>query len=504
MLIQHNKRPFADDDTLQLPYKQSRQSSYDSPFCVEFINGYGPEKSLNSDADHGSQLSAFQTIPLTSRSSGRPTTSVLSVPASKTMEDIRVDAGNLAEAAHGIPSSLSWARCNRYEADICFDPPILRCVPVGPDHQADIPVWVPSSSKNSSGPACAESTINQNNGDTTDKWVGTCIIPMPDFDLLKTLEDVGAGRRLSDCTCGDEGSVICVRQHVMEAREKLKMVLGKDNFDALGFSYMGENVASKWNEEEEVLFHEIVFANPPSLGKNFWNYLPRAFPHRSNKEFVSYYFNVFMLRKRARQNMSDTLPADSDNDEWQECDDCIFAMSDEDEENSVLDSLTNIDNLATDCLGHDEVDVHEEDGTDTSDNEEGDEDDCVADIPNGWASDKSGNTSIAHSMDENLLNSTKDQGVLDDSCMSYESQRNWSDSSSDLTGAGATQDHHHLLDMNRNDNLNEFMDHGYLMGHSWDMNYFCVREQQVDFSPTDVIEEVFQNETVNNNNGSSN
>lgn len=41
------------------------------------------------------------------------------------MEDIRVDAGNLAEAAHGIPSSLSWARCNRYEADICFDPPIL-------------------------------------------------------------------------------------------------------------------------------------------------------------------------------------------------------------------------------------------------------------------------------------------------------------------------------------------------------------------------------------------
>lgn len=75
MLIQHNKRPFADDDTLQLPYKQSRQSSYDSPFCVEFINGYGPEKSLNSDADHGSQLSAFQTIPLTSRSSGRPTTS---------------------------------------------------------------------------------------------------------------------------------------------------------------------------------------------------------------------------------------------------------------------------------------------------------------------------------------------------------------------------------------------------------------------------------------------
>ncbi|KAJ0963480.1 hypothetical protein J5N97_028602 [Dioscorea zingiberensis] len=514
MMFQHNKRPFTDDDTLQLPCKQPRQLSYDGPLCVESIIGCSHDKSQNSDVDHDKPLSACP-IPSASRTFRRPTTSVLSVPASKNVDDMRVNVVNSAEAAHDITSYISWARCNRYEDDIYLDTSMQRLVPIGSDHQADIPEWIPSSSKNFSGKldatsaACPVSTINQSDGDNGDKWIGTCIIPMLNLDLLKALEDVGAGRQPSDCCCLDEGSVRCVRQHVMGAREKLKMMLGKDNFDALGLSDMGEDVAHKWSEEEEMLFHEIVFSNPASLGKNFWNYLPRAFPHRSSKELVSYYFNVFMLRKRARQNMSVPLIADSDNDEWQECDDCIFAMSDDDEEDSVLESPTNADNLATNCFGRDEVDIHEEDDTDTSDN--GDEDGGVTDIPNGWASDKSGNTSNAHSVDENLLNCMKDQGILDDSCMSYESQRNWSDSGSDHAGAGATQDH--LLEMNpsdlesRNNNLSEFMDHHYLMGQTWDMNYFCIREQHVDFAPTDVVQEVFQkgiwdNENVNNKDSS--
>ncbi|CAI9281484.1 unnamed protein product [Lactuca saligna] len=93
---------------------------------------------------------------------------------------------------------------------------------------------------------------------------------------------------------------------------------------------MGESVANKWSEEDEHLFHEVVYSNPVSFGKNFWNHLSEVFPSRSNHEIVGYYFNVFMLRIRAEQNRFDPMNADSDDDEWQ--------GSDESEETEKYDS----------------------------------------------------------------------------------------------------------------------------------------------------------------------
>ncbi|KAA8541009.1 hypothetical protein F0562_024853 [Nyssa sinensis] len=125
---------------------------------------------------------------------------------------------------------------------------------------------------------------------------------------------------------------------------------------------MGEVVVENWSAEEEHLFHEVVFSNPASLKKNFWDHLSMAFPFRTIKEIVSYYFNVFMLRKRAEQNRCDPMNIDSDNDEWQWSDDSgddeIGTM--EEDEDSVIDS-----SIYHDDPGYDEVVAHA-----TSDNYE--------------------------------------------------------------------------------------------------------------------------------------
>ncbi|EPS62161.1 hypothetical protein M569_12631, partial [Genlisea aurea] len=125
-------------------------------------------------------------------------------------------------------------------------------------------------------------------------------------------------RRTDCCSCPNRGSMRCVQQHVKEARERLLNSVGDEKFLQLGFLDMGEEVASNWTPDEERLFHEIVFSNPKSRGRNFWSCLRDAFPHSTMKELVSYYFNVFMLRRRAVQNRSFVLEIDSDDDdvEW--------------------------------------------------------------------------------------------------------------------------------------------------------------------------------------------
>lgn len=78
---------------------------------------------------------------------------------------------------------------------------------------------------------------------------------------------------------------------------------------------MGESVSEKWTKEEEQTFQDLVNMNPISSNKKFWNYLSVAFPSRRKKELVSYYFNVFVLRRRAFQNRLDPDNIDSDDDE---------------------------------------------------------------------------------------------------------------------------------------------------------------------------------------------
>lgn len=181
-------------------------------------------------------------------------------------------------------------------------------VPIGPDHQADVPVWDPTLSKKFSIGFTDDSTDY-----TRVSIVGSCVIPMPESEIPDVVGKT-IGSKL-DCNCLDAGSVRCVQQHVKEAREELKETIGLEKFVDLGFLEMGEEVANRWTEEEEQMFHKVVYSNPVSRGRNFWTYLALVFPSRSKAEIISYYFNVFMLRRRAAQNRSSWLDIDSDDDE---------------------------------------------------------------------------------------------------------------------------------------------------------------------------------------------
>ncbi|KAI3970835.1 hypothetical protein MKX01_024482 [Papaver californicum] len=200
-----------------------------------------------------------------------------------------------------------------------------KLVPIGSDHQAVIPEYEASN--------LVIDSVN------LEKLIRTCLHPMPDSEVVANYtNDVGKGRP-DDCTCSDRGSIRCVQYHIFEARDKLRECIGREFYAKLGFYEMGEIVARKWTEEEQQIFQNVVYLNPVSYGKNFWTQLREAFPSRSKMELVSYYFNVFMLRKRAEQNRSDWLNVNSDDDEWQRDDiDLYGIMSGEGEEVSMVES----------------------------------------------------------------------------------------------------------------------------------------------------------------------
>ncbi|KAI7729050.1 hypothetical protein M8C21_004317, partial [Ambrosia artemisiifolia] len=103
--------------------------------------------------------------------------------------------------------------------------PPLKEVPVGPEYQAHIPE------------CCGFDTNNDEN-----KFLGSCVIPMPESNsTVSTDFAVGKGRK--DCFCEDFGSLRCVRQHITEARENLRVGIGHEQFSALGFDSMGDVVA---------------------------------------------------------------------------------------------------------------------------------------------------------------------------------------------------------------------------------------------------------------------
>ncbi|CAN7050168.1 unnamed protein product [Brassica rapa subsp. trilocularis] len=116
------------------------------------------------------------------------------------------------------------------------------------DHQAIIPEW--------------EGCLNVNLGSSaTTKLSGTCVVPMPALNMPENIDDiVGKGREF--CVCRDRGSIRCVRQHVKEAREEVVKILGFEKSKLL----------------------EAAFFSP------------------TNHEIVSFYFNGFVLRRRATQN----------------------------------------------------------------------------------------------------------------------------------------------------------------------------------------------------------
>lgn len=229
-----------------------------------------------------------------------------SVPSCSSEED--AENGN-SSSLYNLPGyidfSIPYQQPEQFE-----DPYVLLLnssprigVPIGPDHQAEVPEWDPSASRE-----------DYTDNDWEQRYIGTCIIPTPELNESR-FDEVAIGRGRTDCSCLDMGSMRCVKQHVQEERQKLKETIGEEAFTKLGFYDMGEEVSWKWTADEQQDFQEVVFTNPMSHGGEFWQVLPSVFPTRTKKDLVNYYFNVFMLRRRAVQNRSFYLQIDSDDDE---------------------------------------------------------------------------------------------------------------------------------------------------------------------------------------------
>ncbi|KAL6994156.1 hypothetical protein U1Q18_012263 [Sarracenia purpurea var. burkii] len=282
---------------------------------------------------------------------------------------------------------------------ILLDHAPIKLVSIGPDHQADLPEWDPKCFSISSGFLEGD--------DNRAELVGTCVLPMANMESSSYGCSLDGGKK-NYCNCLDMGSIRCVKQHVMEAREELRENLGEKVFEDLGFCDMGEEVAKKWSEEEERTFHEVVLSNAASQGKNFWYNLSAVFPSRTKKDLVSYYFNVFMLRKRAEQNRLDPMNIDSDNDEWQVSDNGLI---EEDDDDSIVESL---DQDAPPA--HNQENNEDELLEDTEEDDEGGIDDVLK-------------SNIGNFMGDCLnpvfrlsgkISSEEDQDIQDDSCTSYE------------------------------------------------------------------------------------
>ena len=187
--------------------------------------------------------------------------------------------------------------CDPSIAGLCGDGHVRKRIPVGSAFQAIIPEWTGVVSE----------------GDS--KWLGTQVWPLRNTQnkFLIERDPIGKGRQDS-CGCHFPGSVECVKFHVAEKRIRLKLELGPA-FQNWQFDKMGELVAISWSEEEEKRFKEIVRLNPPSMGVRFWDEIFRSFSTKSREELVSYYFNVFLLRRRAEQNRFTPNNIDSDDDD---------------------------------------------------------------------------------------------------------------------------------------------------------------------------------------------
>lgn len=142
------------------------------------------------------------------------------------------------------------------------------------------------------------------------KWLGTRIWPLEKTEKRSFYEKVPIGRgRQDSCGCPIRGSVECVRFHISEKNARLKLELGSA-FHYWRLDDMGENAALNWSAEEEKKFNIIVKDYRQTrelLGK-----LLAAFPARSRSDIVNYYFNVFLIRHRAKQNRQTPYHIDSD------------------------------------------------------------------------------------------------------------------------------------------------------------------------------------------------
>lgn len=415
--LDHGKRPLSDVKPCQVACKRPKQTdgstwlySYEGrPFSI------AAETSASALADGFVETEELDHIHANNGTTICSTNSGIPYPNCK--QPIGEESLYLPDWVTSFPGYFEGLVAEYNQVDD-IESPVHEYLPrkamaIGPGHQADIPEWRPRVSMNIPGTSgsCADLahgsvsiSAARDEDSESDKWIRHCIIPMPSFSCPVAW----VGDYKTDCECSDEGSIRCARQHVMEARENLKKSMGHDKFRELGLCEMGEDIAQRWTDEEEKLFQRVISSNPISLGKNFWDYLPHALPGKTSKELVSYYFNVFMLQKRAHQNRSDLLHVDSDADESPG----EPAVTEQEDEDSAMESPTHgryIDNTVSTEDVHDES----EEQLHTSFPEK-----VIDNVP------ESRRGPNQTPLESNPDNPVEDVGIQVESCASFEGQHN--------------------------------------------------------------------------------
>ncbi|OMO84114.1 hypothetical protein COLO4_22217 [Corchorus olitorius] len=504
-----HKRPFSEDGTIEVPNKHSRQAEHSNEL------GFSSESFLPEDDSIVSETSGEGRFINANTKCDEKLANAIGTQHSGSAEDFEASAhGCITISSLGTRSTgegdswpeeplhiPSYAECFRSKRpgrtlprwddiySILLECPPRKPVFVGPNYQADIPEW---------DSQVAKSTLNDTDASAAVAYetilMGTCVIPMPALESSAYDDKVGSGR--CDCSCEDKDSVRCVRQHIMEAKEELRKYLGHEKFVELGFCEMGELVSETWSEEEEQLFHKVVFSNPVSLGRNFWDSLAFVFPYRTKEEIVRYYFNVFMLRKRSEQNRCESMSIDSDNDEWQGTDDSGIneaGFSDEDDD-SVVESP----------VGQEGFDHHNRetgmcvyDEDETCDNHN---------VDYGSGADA---TKLSETYSEKLFSNygsepaTQLHGQTPKDAQQQEEEEEVQDDSCTSSDTGAASQETQVNTHNSSDQwqghsngLSNGGNHGYVSESCdtkvWDAGYPTCQKNKIDFLPTcSMIEEVF-------------
>ncbi|EOY01744.1 Uncharacterized protein TCM_011575 isoform 1 [Theobroma cacao] len=518
------KRPFDDEELQELPFKNLRQFDYSNKmtqFADTFPRSNTPQKPHISEVEDGFRKyqwdEVFETDALNDVThfvdKDFETSAPLSLVTSPSSEE---DTGTGAAAILPVsPEYFDFDLPRRTFAPVedayslFLDRSPRRQVLLGPNHQANVPSWGRHVKKYEFAQSDASDSTDN---DKEEMMMGTCVIPMPESYLsANNSGKVGAGR--TDCSCLDRGSLRCVQQHVMEARERLRKSLGHEKFVKLGFYDMGEDVAYKWSEEDEEIFREVVYSNPSSLGKKFWKDLSVVFPSRSKRELVSYYFNVFILQRRAVQNRSSMLDIDSDDDEWHGSQQAYEVQDSDEDEDSAIESLADQEDLANregECLQDDDDDDDDDDESDVGDGS------CAL-TREDYGVNHLLEGHVAKSFDESRFDPCfqqtnkvsgigEDFNVQDDSCMSFEFQPNMVDSLSVID----TKANSHVNGVKtdnclrgRLDGSSDLAHHVYLFDSCdtkiWDTRYPTAPTKGIDLQPTcNIIEEIFGQDTRDN------
>ncbi|MCL7022040.1 hypothetical protein MKW94_014317 [Papaver nudicaule] len=178
-------------------------------------------------------------------------------------------------------------------------------VPVGKRHQADIPDYI--------GPMKNDNFSATGQSDSSDsRYLGTKIWPIEGKSTEDSKEE-GIGKGRSD-SCSSNGCGSCIKLHVFKKGLQLREDLGTAFF-TWKFDEMGEEVAKSWTAAEQQCFETLVETDPLSQTDNFLEPALKRFSGKCKKSILSYYFNVFVLRRLIKQTRLAAKLVNTDNED---------------------------------------------------------------------------------------------------------------------------------------------------------------------------------------------